>query len=423
MVLVAGARAGAVHDVLSALLPGRRRLPYPPRSTYVVLRGSAPTSASFHCLTDAGTGPPRPLRRVELSLPDSLLDRVTLVGVRAVPADRGPHAHLVADLVRQCESVILVSDGRGPFQPAEIDLLRQASELGKGVFLAVTHANEHGTWADVVLRNQNTLARQLPELALRAWHPVTRSGTSMLELRDSVLAWSRDRRRPAPRRAPAIRVAPGAADTGWRDVLRVEVERAHGAALACAERELGQLRTLAGNGRLRVEQLDRRLASLSRTVAAQVRRAVETALDGVLRTVLLSPPDAGALERVAVVLQRDVAERCCANTTCVRALRVTGTAAAVVATAREALDIGDLTSAGGVLPPLWIGLTSNCLPMLRSPASTGVDQVSRESVWVCRALESLSRELERELSRQFTYLGQATSDLIVDGLDHDLLLV
>jgi hypothetical protein len=61
--------------------------------------------------------------------------------------------------------------------------------------------------------------------------------------------------------------------------------------------------------------------------------------------------------------------------------------------------------------------------MLRAADPTGVDPVARESAWVGRAVESLSRELERELSRQFTYLGQATSDLITDGLDHDLLLV
>jgi hypothetical protein len=343
--------------------------------------------------------------------------------VRAAPADRGPHAHLVAELVRHCESVILVSDGRGPFQSAEIELLRQASELGRGVFFAVTPANEHGTWAEVVRRNQTTLARQLPELALRPWHPVSRSGTSVLELRDSVLAWSRDRRRPRPRRAPAIRVAPDAADTGWGDVLLVEVERAHRVTLGCAERELAQLRTLAAANRLDVEQLGRRLTDLSRALAIEVGRTVEVALDTVLRKVLLRPPDADVLERVGAALQRDIAERCCGATDCVRALRVTGTAAAVVSTARGALASAELTPAGGVLPPLSIGLTTNCLPMLRAAGPTGVDPVARESAWVGRAVESLSRELERELSRQFTYLGQATSDLIADGLDHDLLLV
>jgi hypothetical protein len=40
-----------------------------------------------------------------------------------------------------------------------------------------------------------------------------------------------------------------------------------------------------------------------------------------------------------------------------------------------------------------------------------------------RAVRAVEVELGLELSRQFTYLGQAAADLIGDGLDHDLLLV
>ena len=428
IVLVAGARAAAVHDVLTALLPGRRPLPYTPRSTYVVLRGASRTAtASFSCLTASGTGPPRPLRRVELALSDALLERVTLVGVRAVPAGSGHRARLVADLVRQCESVILVTDGRGPYQPAEVDLLRCATELGKGVFFAVTHADEEESWPEVVRCNQKTLARGQSEssavagrgnLAFLPWHTVSRSGASVLELRDSVLAWSRDQRRPRRRRAPAIQVAPDAADSGWRDVLRVEVDRAHRRAVACVEREMAYLRARIADGTICVEELGRRLRTLSVALAAEARTAVDAAIETVLRLVLVRPPSGDVIDRVSVALQRDVAERSCGSTTCLRALRITGTAAAAIATARDAVAAGSLLPDrnSGVLPPLSIGLTTNCVPMMRVAAE-------RELAWVSRAVDSLERELDRELSRQFTYLGQATSDLIADGLDHDLLLV
>jgi hypothetical protein len=392
-------------------------LPYTPRSTYVVLRGASQTAnASFSCLAATGTGPPRPLRRVELALSDPLLERVTLVGVRATPAHQ---SRLVADLVRQCESIILVTDGRGPYQPAEIDLLRCASELGRGVFFAVTHADEDDSWPRVVRDNQMTLARSLPELALLPWHTVSRSGASVLELRDSVLAWSRDRRRPRRRRAPAIRIAPNAAESGWRDVLRVEVERAHRRAVACVEREMAHLRARIADNRLCVEELGRRLRTLSVALAIEARAAVDAAVDTVLRRVLACPPGIDVLDRVSVALQRDVAERCCGATTCLRALRITGTAAAAIATAREAVAGGSLLPdrTTGVLPPLSIGLTTNCVPMMRGTRVQGT------TAWVARAVDSLERELDRELSRQFTYLGQATSDLIADGLDHDLLLV
>jgi hypothetical protein len=375
------------------------------------------------------------LRRVELALADPLLERVTLVGVRAATADQGHHARLVGDLVRKCESVILVTDGRGPYQPAEIDLLRCASRLGKGVFFAVTHADENAGWPEVVQANQATLAQQMPELALRPWHTLSRSGSSVLELRDSVLAWSRDQRRPRRRLAPAIRVAPEAAESGWRDLLRVEVERAHSSVAECAEREMTWLRALAADGRLDVEEFGVRLRSLSVALAAETRRSVDAAIETVLCRVLVRPPDPEVLDRVGVVLRRDVAERCCGSTTCFRAIRVTGTAAAAIATSREAVASGGLLSdrASGVLPPLSIGLTANCVPMLRGRAGTTSGNASgstsasgageREQAWVARAVDSLERELDRELSRQFTYLGQATSDLIADGLDHDLLLV
>lgn len=428
VVLVAGARAAAVHDVLTALLPGRRRLPYTPRSTYVVLHGASRSgNASFACLSTTGTGVARPLRRVELALTDPLLDRLTLVGVRAVPATRGHHAQLVTELVSQSESVIMVTDGRNPYQPAEIDLLRSAEELGKGIFFAVTHADENSAWADVVLTNQATLARELPALALRPWHPVSRSGSSVLELRDSVLAWSRARRRPSRRRAPAIRVAPDAAGSGWRDLLRLEVDRAHDGATACVQRELTRLRAGIDDETLDVAEFDRRLRVLSAALAAQTRASVDAALATVLRPILACPPDRDVIDRVSVALQRDVAERCCGASTCLRALRVTATAAAAIATAREALaptghpfgpPFGQPSDQpGGVLPPLSIGLTANCVP--RPGGTAGV----REQAWLARALDSLTLELDRELARQFTYLGQAAADLIVDGLDHDLLLV
>jgi hypothetical protein len=167
-----------------------------------------------------------------------------------------------------------------------------------------------------------------------------------------------------------------------------------------------------------VEELGRRLRTLSVALAAEARTAVDAAIETVLRLVLVRPPSGDVIDRVSVSLQRDVAERSCGSTTCLRALRITGTGAAAIATARDAVAAGSLLPDrdSGVLPPLSIGLTTNCVPMMRVGAE-------RELAWVSRAVDSLERELGRELSRQFTYLGQAISDLIADGLDHDLLLV
>ncbi len=229
-------------------------------------------------------------RRIELSLPDPLLERVTLVGVRAVPAERGPHAHLLADLVERCESVILVTDGRGPFQPAEIELLRRATELGKGVFFAVTTL----TGMSPGRRSCSATKPRWPAEHCRPspspWHPVTRSRAGVLELRDSVLAWSRDRRRPRPRRAPAIQVAPDAADTRWRGDGVGDGDRP-------GPRAGGQLcrpgsRSAPGRWPSRAvggEELGHRCARCRGPLAVEARRSVPAAIDTVLRTVLVAP--------------------------------------------------------------------------------------------------------------------------------------
>lgn len=370
-------------------------------------------------------GQVRPPRRVDVVVADPFLDRVTVVAVRAVTADDDEHRRLVSDLVEQCESLVLVTDGRCPYQPAELDLLRAACDQGKGVFLAVTHADENAAWPAVVRANQHTLARGFPDLVLRPWHPVVRSTGNLPELRHGVLAWARAQRQPVARRADPIRIALDAFDSGWRELLRNEVDAARQSAGECAAAELARLRerlTLVGFG---VTDLERTLRSLSATLAWQTHGAVDQLISRVLGRVLAEAPDASVLSRVAVALQRDVAERCCGHATCFRSLRVTGTAVAAIATSREGVSVTDGHATTAVLPPLGIGLTPNCLPMLRALAvDEDADRAAvRVRAWMDRAVRAVEVELGLELSRQFTYLGQAAADLIGDGLDHDLLLV
>jgi hypothetical protein len=202
------------------------------------------------------------------------------------------------------------------------------------------------------------------------------------------------------------------------------VDTAAGNAKACVRRELGRLQGLAGADQLGIVELGRGLQRLSLTLAAEVQLAVDEAVDTVLRRILLEPPDGPTLERVARCLRRDVAERCCGYQTCYRALRVTATAAAAVATSHQPVAglAAHADPPGGVLPPLGIGLTGNCPswpPDLAGPGLVG----PAERSWVDRALDAVAGELDRELSRQFTFLGQAAADLIADSLDHDLLLI
>jgi hypothetical protein len=159
------------------------------------------------------------------------------------------------------------------------------------------------------------------------------------------------------------------------------------------------------------------LNQFSANLAQRARRAVDEALATVLRRVLLSPPDADVLGRIGAALRHDLAERCCGSRTAMRALRITGTAAVAIATTRDP----GAPAGAGVLPPLSIGLTANCVPM--TAATLDDDGAARESAWIARAIATLATELDRELAWQFTLLGQAVADLILDGLDHDLLLI
>lgn len=408
-VLVAGARGVAVHELLAGLLRRSGPLPYSPRGTYLVVHGPSRPAV----FADLGTA-----RRRSLELADPLLGRMTLVATRAVTANDGTRHRLVDALVRCCPALILVTDGRQPYQPAELDLLEAAVELGRCVFLAVSRAYDASSWPDVVWANQTTLARRFPQLALRSWHLVGRPEPDLADLRDELLAWAKAHVAPPPRRLPAIRVASGAVESNWRDVLRAQVEAACIRAKACAARELGRLHRLSDVGQLGIEELGRGLQQLSLTLATEVHLAVDRVVDTVLQRVLAEPPDDRVLDRVALSLQRDVAERCGGASACFRALRVTGTAAAAVATSRHAVAglVAHSDAHRGVLPPLGIGLTAN------RPAAPGAAR-SCERAWVDRAIEAVDAELDRELSRQFTFLGQATADLIADGLDHDLLLV
>ena len=129
---------------------------------------------------------------------DPLLDRLTLVAARVVPAD-DVYYRLPFELIGGCDRLVLVSDGRSPYEEAELELLRAASGRSLPVVLAVTHTDESALWPEVVLANQARLARSVPDLAFHPWHPV---GAARSDLRDGLYAATSVRKTA---RAPASR--------------------------------------------------------------------------------------------------------------------------------------------------------------------------------------------------------------------------
>lgn len=186
VVLVAGARAISVQTAMSSLLRDHPGLPRLRRGSHLVVRGvrhCRPLLSSGPGTTHAtGPGWTRVRGRMEAVIADPLLDRLTLVAARVVPADDVYHS-LPFDLIRSCDRLVLVSDGRRPYEEAELELLQAASNRSLPVVLAVTHTDESALWPEVVLANQARLARCVPDLAFHPWHPV---GAARSDLRDGL---------------------------------------------------------------------------------------------------------------------------------------------------------------------------------------------------------------------------------------------
>ncbi len=454
VVLVCGARAASVHRLLYALFGAQQRLLHAPWDTYVVLRGSAadgagPTGASgsppaghrappvaLGCLGGSG-GADRPPQRVDAVLADPLLDGLVVLATRAHFRRDPSQRRLSHELLERSGCLVLVSDGRYPFEPAEVDLVQAAHARGLAVFVALTHVDEHATWPQVVCANQAKLVRRAPDLALHSWYPLTRTGAGVADLRRAIAAWAGEHREHADRwrKLPVIRLAVDAAASAWYQQLCAGIDAAHRRVLDTAGHELPRLRDrldqatsdaaapgAAAPGVGVAERLEIGLQALSVMLAAELRRGVDGVLDAVLSRVLAHPLDPPALARVRRALRQDLSQRCCERSTCFRILRITGSGAAALSSSPEPVAVlaAHQDEAGIVLPPLGIGLTVHCHPMI---SAAGAHRRTWLRAWIARAVTAVEAELARELAGQFRNLRLAVVDLVSEGLDHDLLLV
>jgi len=430
MVVVAGSRASAVHELLTALLFGRYRLPHTPRHTYLALERGEERREPPRRLTESHAP-----RRLELTLPDALLDHVRILAARTVTADDESHHTMVLELLEQSAALILVTDGRTAYQPAELELLRSAAARNRAVFLVVTHADETGAWPEVVLANQESLARHLPRLAFEPWYPLGPRRSGVAELRRALVSWaaaecSRHGAVVTPS-MPVVRVSPQAGESGWAQVL----ENGVGSARSELERYLVNClaETRASCLSLPADELttalDSALQLMSVDLARQLRLAVDRVVGSVLDRVLLVSAGPAALARIRAALHREIADEEGTGQDYYRAILVTTTAAAATITVTSPLDGLDAHAYepdGAILPPLGIGLTSNCLPLWHtrsddSPESP--ESPERALRWGQRALDDVEMEVLREVARQFGQLSEAITVLIAEGIDHDFLLL
>jgi hypothetical protein len=415
-----------VHHLLTSLLYGRHRLPHTPRRTYLVLQRPAETGRTRE-LSRQGW------RRTELPIDDALLGQVGIVAARVLTADDTAHHAMVHGLLADCGGLVLVTDGRSAFRSPEIDLLRAAVAWDRAIFLVVAHCDESEEWPDVVLANQASLANELPRLAFEPWYPLGSRRSGVADLRWALTSWADEERRrvgrpPVPPVAPKIRIASSAATSGWAQTLELEV----GNARRSTERLAGRLLASVAAQHLAVEPaqvpaaLDQALQKASTAITAKIRAASDAVLAAVWERVLAEPANETTTRRIRDALRAELALADGGERECYRALLVTTTAAAAavtVPTPLAGLEAHALAAAEGVLPPIGLGLTTNCLSLWRGPTEGDPAQAATMRRWAQRAVTAIEVELQREITRQYEHLHRAVTELVSDGIDHDILLV
>ncbi|HET8683771.1 MAG TPA: hypothetical protein VFM54_18175 [Micromonosporaceae bacterium] len=415
LVLEYGHRGEAV-----AYVPGYRQRPADPYAP------AAPPAA-----------PTRPPRRVESRLPAPLLKDLTVVVAPPV-GDVGPaYSRVVADAAERGGALLLAAGAQSPLTQAELDLAVQAAERGVAVFVATVHAPDTEDWSPIVEAARLDAQRQAPVLAGARWYAFDGTARSAAELRESIMAWAgqeRLRRAAAGLRRGAdgpIRVAVDGPDSGWEDMLAREVKwRCHSVwqrlAIELAHIHLrGVHELIFGAGCPGLPPLlDLELHALSGLATRQLDAAVTAVIDRVLPQVLAAAPGEAELHLIGNALRRTLEhdqdapgpDRVLLVTSTAGLAVAAGTGAGVALPAYRARSTGALAA---VVPPIGIALTGGCYLLWRDPHG----DVDECRCWLQQVVREVESELRRELELRFDALHRAVRALLVEAVDHGIILI
>jgi hypothetical protein len=459
-VVVAGATAEAKDAVVGELLGSGKPVLHVPDESYLVIqhgerrtaraflpgsRKPYPYPASIPGVDRPAESPPRPPRRVELSLPVPLLTSFALVDTPAQGPFGPAYDRIVLDAAARGGALLFTLDAQVPPGQAELDFLVAAGECAANLFLAfwvgTAPGDDPATRMDMY---RDAVECRVPGYAEAPWFPVA-PGSGAPDLRQALLDWSAtktaagsgiaqaagntahssDRTGGTARRR--VLTAVDGRESGWEELLGEVVGTAQQAVrqaltveLAGIHQRCGQDIVFGGGCAGMPAALDREMHALSLRGAEQVDTAITEITRRVLAHVLAEAPHDDVLRRVAGALRQRAEED---GPDLPRVLLVTSTSGAVAAVsggpAASGLAAYQTSTWPGVLPPVGIGVSASCYKRWRDEKA----DADAARGWLQDAVRGIERELHRVLAERFAVVQQVLTGLIGDAVDHGQLLV
>lgn len=474
--VVAGAPRAGKSTLVDALLggaqPDRPWAPEEAEDTFVVFRhGEGAGARAFvpghrepRPIPERGSvrGPVRPARRIEVTHPAPLLQRLSLIDTPGNGGGDPAIAEIVIDTAARGLALLFVVDAAAPLVRAELDLLAAAAGRVERIAFVLTHIDRHDHWPETLSANQALLAAHDPRLAAAAWFPVTLAPGAVFgvaELSHQLQDWAGERAAAggpaATRRSTVAAATVSRAGDGWPELIDREILARR---LAAVERVSIDLATIhvrcvqelgSGKGCPELPRvLDRELHALSARATRLLHADVREVIAIVFGELLDAPPGELVLDRIATAARRAVDGLHDDGWERSRALLVTATSGVAVLAGAGALDSLSASGDGGeavppgpahpgravigadpashVLAPLGIALNASCYAMWQPRRSPGgpPKQPDKKDCrrWLQHALREVEVQAGSELAERYAELGQALAVIAGDAVDHGVLL-
>ncbi|GAA2390547.1 hypothetical protein [Dactylosporangium salmoneum] len=390
-------------------------------------------------------GPIRPARRIEITHPSPLLDRLALIDTPGGGCADAATAEIVLAAAAGGLGLVFVIDAAAPLGRAELDLLGAAAARVDRIAFVLTRIDQHDEWIEMLATNRALLASRGPRLATAPWFPMSLEPDGVFgvaELRHELETWAQEHAsagEPAGARSGAVTAATvSEAGDAWEAQLDREIQARR---LAAVERVSIDLATIhvrcvqelgSGKGCPELPRvLDRELHALSLRSSRQLRADTREVIGAVFGALLDTPPDEAVLARVATAARRVVDGQSDDDQQRDRALLVTTTSGVAALTGAGALDSlsaigGDGDDAEQVVSPVGIGLNAGSYAMWQPKHAPGGPPKMPDKKdcrrWLQHALREVEVELGHELGARYAELRQALAIVAGDAVDHGVLL-
>ncbi|MER7002336.1 hypothetical protein ABT297_04715 [Dactylosporangium sp. NPDC000555] len=407
-------------------------------------------------------GPARPARRIEITHPSDLLERVALVDTPDSGGLDAATAEIVLDAAAGGLGLLFAVDAEAPLTRADLDLLGAADGRVERIAFVLTGIDQHDGWPETLAANRALLASRDPWLATAPWFPVSLDPANVFgvaELRHLLETWAGERAwigaqadEQAGARTGVAAATVSATGDAWQEMLDREIRARRLAAMERVSIELATIHVRCvqelGSGKGCPELprvLDRQLHALSVRSTRVLHADTREVIGAVFGSLLDSPPDEVVLARVVAAARRAVDAARDDGRERDRVLLVTTTSGVAALTGAGALD--GLSAVGAwsgsisaephragpgaedvwrVLPALGIGLNAGSYAMWQPRHAPGGPPKLPDKKdcrrWLQQALREVEVGLGHELDERYAQLRQALEIIAGDAVDHGVLL-